>query len=109
MLCHMLVQIQPGVPNKGATIWDGLCACTAEGGDRYPIAPPNYLTIPICIVIILNNNMRTKFCPHCGSENIHRVDEPDGSHYHECEDCCETWSHYEPKVVPMGLPSWHEE
>lgn len=39
--------------------------------------------------------MRTKFCPHCASEKIHKVDEADGSHYHECEDCQETWEHYE--------------
>ena len=37
--------------------------------------------------------MRTKYCPHCASQKIHRVDEDDGSHYHECEDCQETWKH----------------
>jgi transposase-like protein len=51
--------------------------------------------------------MRTKYCPHCCSEKIHRVEEADGSHYHECEECDETWSHHtEPQVVPVGLPSW---
>lgn len=39
--------------------------------------------------------MRTKFCPHCASEKILKVDEADGSHYHECQDCQETWEHYE--------------
>ena len=39
--------------------------------------------------------MRTKYCPHCGSENIVRIDEPDGSHYHECKDCHETWEHHD--------------
>ncbi len=39
--------------------------------------------------------MRTKYCPHCGSERIHKVDEPDGSHFHECDDCQETWEHHE--------------
>ena len=41
--------------------------------------------------------MRTKYCPHCASEKIHRVDEEDGSHYHECEECNETWEHHEEK------------
>jgi formate dehydrogenase maturation protein FdhE len=40
---------------------------------------------------------RTKFCPHCGSTKIHRVDEEDGSHYHECEDCQEAWHHHDPE------------
>ena len=54
--------------------------------------------------------MRTKYCPHCGSEKIHRVDEEVQKfdinigvytmpleHYHECEDCAETWEHHEIK------------
>ena len=39
--------------------------------------------------------MRTKYCPHCGSEKVFKVDETNGSHYHECGDCQETWEHYE--------------
>ena len=39
-------------------------------------------------------SMRTKYCPHCCSEKIHKVDEADGSHFHECEECDETWAHY---------------
>lgn len=51
--------------------------------------------------------MRTKYCPHCGSENIHRVEEDNTqfdvnvglldyppTHYHECGDCNETWEHH---------------
>ena len=38
--------------------------------------------------------MRTKYCPHCGSENIERINEKDGSHYHECLDCQEAWEHH---------------
>lgn len=56
--------------------------------------------------------MHTKYCPHCGSTNIHKVREKIDvtritdlgvlptyrfEHYHECEDCHETWSHYEVK------------
>ena len=52
--------------------------------------------------------MRTKFCPHCCSEKIHKVEESCGSHYHECEECDETWSHHEVTVEPVGLPSWHD-
>ena len=37
--------------------------------------------------------MRTKYCPHCGSQKIHKVVEQNGSHYHECEECQETWEH----------------
>lgn len=51
--------------------------------------------------------MRTKYCPHCSSERIHRVEEADGGHFHECDDCQETWEHHEAEVVPVGLPSWH--
>jgi len=25
----------------GATVWDGLDICNVDGGDRYPVAPPN--------------------------------------------------------------------
>ena len=59
--------------------------------------------------------MRTKYCPHCGSDKIHRVEEVpifhdwamytgvqvkemlnrEREHYHECEDCDETWEHYD--------------
>jgi len=59
--------------------------------------------------------MRTKYCPHCGSQNIIRITEttsleihPDvfyigrkilemlqQEHYHECSDCNETWEHHE--------------
>ena len=54
--------------------------------------------------------MHTKYCPHCGSTKIHRVEEKtelplydlitgelvysNSSHYHECEDCNETWEHH---------------
>ena len=50
--------------------------------------------------------MHTRYCPHCGSENIHRVKEKvqhfhidagiyhTYEHYHECEICNETWAHY---------------
>jgi hypothetical protein len=57
--------------------------------------------------------VHTKYCPHCGSMKIHRVYEesslppydlvtgelvyPSHSHYHECEDCNETWDHHEVK------------
>jgi hypothetical protein len=57
--------------------------------------------------------VHTKYCPHCGSVKIHRVYEesslplydlvtgelvyPSHSHYHECEDCNETWDHHEVK------------
>ena len=45
-------------------------------------------------------SMRTKYCPHCCSEKIHRVKEADGSHFHECEECDETWEHHtEPKAI----------
>lgn len=44
--------------------------------------------------------MRTKYCPHCGSENIHKVVEDDGGHFHECGDCNETWRHVAP-VEPI--------
>jgi hypothetical protein len=39
--------------------------------------------------------MRTKFCPHCASQKIHKVEEADGSHFHECEECQEAWEHHE--------------
>ena len=39
-------------------------------------------------------NMRTKYCPHCASEKIHKVEEADGGHFHECEDCQESWEHH---------------
>ena len=52
--------------------------------------------------------MRTKYCPHCCSEKIHREEEANGSHYHECEDCDETWEHHEKEVEPVGLPSWQD-
>lgn len=52
--------------------------------------------------------MRTKYCPHCASEKIHRVEEEDGSHYHECEECDETWRHCD-TVKVHGLPSWHQQ
>jgi hypothetical protein len=49
--------------------------------------------------------MHTKYCPHCGSTKIHKVYEEkeiviEGgtyqlvTHYHECEDCNETWEHH---------------
>jgi hypothetical protein len=50
--------------------------------------------------------MHTKYCPHCGSMKIHKVYEEKGipvddelykivvTHYHECEDCNETWEHH---------------
>jgi len=44
---------------------------------------------------MLNNSMRTKYCPHCCSEKIHKVEEANGSHFHECEECDETWEHHE--------------
>jgi len=37
--------------------------------------------------------MRTNYCPHCGSDRIHKVVEDDGEHYHECDDCHEAWKH----------------
>jgi hypothetical protein len=57
--------------------------------------------------------MRTKYCPHCGSEKIHRVEEKEvqqfdvnigiyymlGGHYHECEECNETWEHHKNKLL----------
>jgi formate dehydrogenase maturation protein FdhE len=52
--------------------------------------------------------MRTNYCPHCGSDKIHKVEEPDGSHYHECEECAETWRHCD-TVKVHGLPSWHHQ
>lgn len=106
----------PTCPTKqtnGAAVWDRRLACTQAGGDRYPIAPPispNALTKWAYVVILINNGMRTRFCPHCSSERIHRVDEADGSHFHECDDCQEAWEHHdEPRKVPMGLPSWHTQ
>lgn len=58
--------------------------------------------------------MRTKYCPHCGSENIERIEEKynfifhqyytgeeviellkQDIHYHECLDCQETWEHHD--------------
>jgi transposase-like protein len=53
------------------------------------------LTADINAVIIINKSMRTKYCPHCSSEKIHRVEEGDGGHFHECEECQETWEHHE--------------
>lgn len=53
--------------------------------------------------------MRTKYCPHCGSENIHREEEECGSHYHECDECQETWTHCDSVKIKMGLPSWHSK
>ena len=46
--------------------------------------------------------MRTKYCPHCGSQKIHKVEEEEDigickvplEHYHECEECQETWEHH---------------
>ena len=63
-----------------------------------PTFSTNYLTAHINAVIMyamVNTIMRTKYCPHCCSEKIHRVEEADGSHFHECEECDETWSHHE--------------
>ena len=45
------------------------------------------------------NEIRTNYCPHCGSEKVHKIEESDGSHYHECEDCQEAWEHHE--IVPL--------
>jgi len=50
--------------------------------------------------------MHTRYCPYCGSQNIHRVEELvqhfdinigiyyTTDHYHECEECQETWQHH---------------
>ena len=44
--------------------------------------------------------MRTKYCPHCCSEKIRKIDEADGAHFHECKECDETWEHHEaPKQI----------
>lgn len=42
-----------------------------------------------------NTIVRTKYCPHCGSTKIHKVLEPQGAHFHECDDCQEAWEHHE--------------
>ena len=47
-------------------------------------------------------SMRTKYCPHCGSEKIHKVEESDGSHFHECEDCQEAWEHHDASTPIIG-------
>ena len=39
--------------------------------------------------------MRTNFCPHCASDRVFKIEEKDGSHFHECGDCQEAWEHYE--------------
>lgn len=39
-------------------------------------------------------SMRTKYCPHCASQKIHKVEESDGGHFHECDDCQESWEHH---------------
>jgi hypothetical protein len=59
------------------------------------------------------DDMRTKFCPHCGSMDIHsmftRV-----SHgyfcesYFECEHCNNTWEHHV-KERPLDPPFEEEE
>jgi len=46
-------------------------------------------------------SMRTKYCPHCCSEKIHKVEESNGSHFHECEECDETWAHHEARKEPL--------
>jgi ssDNA-binding Zn-finger/Zn-ribbon topoisomerase 1 len=50
----------------------------------------------------LNMYMRTKYCPHCASEKIHKVEESDGSHFHECDDCQEAWEHHETGQKMIG-------
>ena len=46
-------------------------------------------------------SMRTKYCPHCASEKIHKVEEATG-HFHECEECQETWEHHEVEKTMIG-------
>lgn len=41
--------------------------------------------------------MRTKYCPHCGSDKVRKIEESNGSHFHECKDCNETWQHHDVK------------
>ena len=46
--------------------------------------------------------MRTQYCPHCGSQKIHKVEEADGAHYHECEECQEAWEHHDGTIPLVG-------
>ena len=52
--------------------------------------------------------MRTNYCPHCGSDRIHKVDEEDGSHFHECDDCHEAWRHYDSEGKEKPLVGSHD-
>jgi ssDNA-binding Zn-finger/Zn-ribbon topoisomerase 1 len=40
-------------------------------------------------------NARTNYCPHCASDKVYKVEEKDGTHFHECKDCQEAWEHHE--------------
>lgn len=55
--------------------------------------------------------MRTNYCPHCASDRVVKIDESDGSHFHECEDCQEAWEHHNTKAeyIPSSKLSTNDQ
>ena len=57
----------------------------------------------LILLIIVENIMRSKYCPYCGSTKIHTVDEnpqigqAEVEPIYECEDCQEHWRQTESK------------